>query len=649
MKKLLSIIMLFSCLFSWHVIAKSPQAANYKVEDFFKTPKFSNLSLSPNGKYLAVLSPVKSRKNILIIETKSLQNAKVITQFEEQDINNFSWANNNEIVFTLDSNGKESFSIYKINIDSKAGRVVQLVGAKVGTSGIRSASIIHMLPDDPEHIIVSYNGRNIKAPDLYKLPLDSRWNVRKGRNRKMDMIAKNPGNIEAWLLDHEGEVRGAATIDGLEGQLLYKDKGEKEFKVLKSFNVLDEHINPLAFDFDNKKLFVSSNVGRDKQAIYLYDPKKNLIGQEIFANEHVDVTNIHFSRKRKKLVSISYFDEYPQEVFFDEQTAKMMASFNQAFPGKQVAVTSQSEDEKLKIVYVYSDTDPGHYYLFDETKQSLKSLLAPMDWIKPDDMSAMKPIQFKSRDGLLLHGYLTIPKSSSGKLLPLIVNPHGGPFGIRDHWGFNPEAQFFASRGYATVQVNFRGSGGYGRKFQQAGYGGKWGAEMQNDITDTVKYLVSEGIADANKVCIYGASYGGYATVAGLAFTPELYKCGIDYVGVTDVSLLFDTLPKHWESQREVLEMQIGDPSDEALMKRMSPLQHVDKIKAPIMIVQGAKDPRVVKQHATDLRDALAKKGVILSDDEWIMKENEGHGFQKQENKVELYTKMEKFLARYLK
>ena len=198
------------------------------------------------------------------------------------------------------------------------------------------------------------------------------------------------------------------------------------------------------------------------------------------------------------------------------------------------------------------------------------------------------------------------------------------------------------------MQVNYRGSGGYGRNFVQAGYGGKWGAEMQDDLTDAVKYLVDEGIANPDKICIYGASYGVYAAMAGLTFTPELYKCGINYVGVTDIALLFKSMPKQWEPFRKVMTVEIGDPNDKELMKRMSPLAHVDKIRAPLMIIQGAQDPRVVKKHAIDLRKALKKRGIVLSDDEWIMKKNEGHGFRKEENQLELYAKMEVFLARHL-
>ncbi|TMP04087.1 S9 family peptidase [Pseudoalteromonas sp. S3178] len=639
------IIISYLCVISFEINAQKPQPT---IEDFFKNPKFSNLQLSPNGKYLAVLSPINDRKNIVILETEGLKNAKPVTKFDDQDINNFSWANDNEIVFDLDSNGNEAFSLYKINVNTKRAKVIELVGSKVGSSGIRSASIVHMLPNDPDHIIIQYNGRNIKAPDLYKLPLNSKWDRKHERNYKMDIIAKNPGGYQGWLLDHDGDVRGALSIDGLRGKFYYKNKDEEKFRVLREYNIEDENITPLAFDFDNKTLFVSSNIGRDTSALYYFHPEKNELGELIFGMPEVDVSNLMLSIKRKKLLGVRYLDEYPEVVYFDTETAQMMASLESAFKDKVVNVTSRSKDEVLNIVYVGSDTDPGHYYLYDKAKNTLKSLVSPMDWLDKSQLSPMKPIKFNSRDGLTIRGYLTIPKDSNGKSLPLIVNPHGGPYGIRNSWGFNPETQFFASRGYATVQVNFRGSGGYGRRFQQAGYGGKWGSEMQNDLTDAVKYLVSEGVVDPKRVCIYGSSYGGYATMAGLTYTPEIYKCGINYVGITDVSLLFDSLPKHWEPQRELLKKQIGDPDDEALMKKISPLYHVDKIVAPLMIVQGAKDPRVVKKHATDLRDALEDRGIVLTDDEWIMKDDEGHGFQKEENKIELYTKIEKFLNKHL-
>ena len=268
-----------------------------------------------------------------------------------------------------------------------------------------------------------------------------------------------------------------------------------------------------------------------------------------------------------------------------------------------------------------------------------------MRWINPEQMSQMQPIAFEARDGLTIPGYVTIPKDrKEGEAVPLIVNPHGGPFGVRDVWGFNPEHQFFASRGYAVVQVNYRGSGGYGRAFEQAGYG-KWGREMQDDISDAVTYLVEEGIADPNRVCIYGGSYGGYATMAGLTFTPDLYQCGINYVGVTDVGLLFDSMPRHWEPLKELMKVQIGDPDDGAFMDSISPVAHVENIDDPILIVHGRRDPRVVIEHAEKLRREMRKMEKPF---EWLVKGNEGHGFSKEDNRIELYTKMDSFLAEHL-
>jgi len=617
------------------------------VKDFFKDPDFSGLQISPNGKFLAVLSPVGERRNIVVMDVDGLKNVRAVTALKDQGVAGFFWANNNDIVFTMDADGNEAFSLFVVNTKGNA-KIKELVGSSVGSSGIRTASVINQLVNDPDHILVQFNGRRVKAPDLYKVPLDSRWSHKRKKNSKMKMVAKNPGDVQGWIVDHDGDVRGAYSINGLKGKFHYKGKGEKDFRVLQEFNVLDEGMSPLGFDFDNKLMYVSSNVGKDRAALYTFDPEKNELGDLIFEHDTVDISSPILSRKQKKLLGVSYFDDYPETVYFDEATEKQLKMLSDAFPGKRVNISSQSKDEMLQILYVYNDTDPGNYYMYDKNTGKVRFLLSVNKEINPEQMSSMKPIKFTSRDGMTIRGYLTLPKDSEGKNLPLIINPHGGPFGVRDRWGYNSEHQFFASRGYATVQVNYRGSGGYGRNFEQAGYGGKWGAEMQNDLTDAVKYLIKEGIADPERVCIYGASYGGYATMAGLTFTPDLYKCGINYVGVTDVGLLFESMPKYWEPQKEVMKVQIGDPEDKELMNRMSPLAHVDKIKAPLMIVHGAQDPRVVKKHAYDLRDELEDRGITLSDDEWIMKTNEGHGFRKEENRIELYQKMEKFLAKHL-
>jgi len=623
-------------------------ASDIPVEAFFNNPDYVGLQLSPNGKYLSVISSINKRRNIVLMETDNLSKARPLTGFSNHNVGGYFWANDDTIVFTMDqSDGREALSLYKVDIGGKS-KITQLVGASFGSSGVRMASVVNTLFDDPDHIIVSYNGRKVKYPDLYKLPINSRWIEQRKKNPKMKLLAKNPGDVRSWLVDNDGNIRGANSLNGLKGTFYYKDIGEKEFRVVKEYNVLDENYGSIGFDIDNKTLYVASNIGRDKSGIYTLDTKTFELGEMIFGHDKVDVGGLIYSRKQNKLLGVNYFDDYPRVKYFDKKEESLKKSLLDAFPGKQVNYVSRSKDEMLNIVHVGNDQDPGNYYLFDRNTKKLNWLLPVVKAINPELMSPMKPIQFTSRDGLEINGYITIPKDSDGKMLPLIINPHGGPFGVRDYWGYNPEHQFFASRGYATVQVNYRGSGGYGREFEQAGYGGKWGAEMQHDLTDAVKYFIKEGIADPDKVCIYGASYGGYATMAGLTFTPDLYKCGINYVGVTDVGLLFESMPKRWEPAKEVMKVQIGDPEDKELMHRMSPLSHVDKIKAPLMIVHGAKDPRVVKQHATDLREALEERGITLSDDEWIMKPKEGHGFGKEENRIELYTKMEKFLAKHL-
>ena len=362
----------------------------------------------------------------------------------------------------------------------------------------------------------------------------------------------------------------------------------------------------------------------------------------IYGNDKVDVTGLIMSRKKQKLTGVGYTDDYPVRVYFDKEEEQFDKTLKASFPDKVARVVSSSRDENLRIIIVASDRDPGTYYLFNKLKKSLKLLTTVKSTIDSSLMSTMTPFEFESRDGLTLRGYVTIPRDAVGKV-PLIINPHGGPFGVRDNWGFKSDTQFLASRGYAVAQVNYRGSGGYGRKFEQAGYNGKWGAEMQHDITDTVKYLVDAGIADGEHVCIYGGSYGGYATMAGLTFTPDLYNCGINNVGVTDVGLLFTSMPKHWEPAIELLSAQIGDPDNKELMSRMSPIDHVDKIKAPVFIIHGKKDPRVVYKHATMLKDKLDELDKPY---EWMVENKEGHGFRKQENRIKMFEKVEEFLAK---
>jgi len=610
-------------------------AAQLPVEDFFRDAKFSQLQLSPDGKHLAALVPYNGRRNILVMETGDLAKARLATNLTTSDIQSFFWANDDRLLFRMDEDGTEAFGLYGVDADGKHGEMLVEPQISIGGRSIRFAEVVDRLRDDPEHVVISYNKRRVQAPDLYRL------NVRSG---KLTMLARNRGKDAGSVLDRSGVVRLVSELDGTTQRISYRAGDDRDWQPLIEQDALAEGVSPVAFDYDNQTLYVASNLGRDRFGVYSYDLEARRLGDLLFADDTYDVTTPLFSYAKKKLIGFAFEGAKPVITYTDAEWVKLQAGLEQAFPGRMVNITSTSDDERLAVVYVWSDSDPGSYYLLDRDAGQVRFLVARMDWIDPEAMVPMEPVSFPARDGLTLHGYLSRPKGSEGRKVPLIINPHGGPFGVRDSWGYNSEHQFFANRGYAVLQVNFRGSGGYGRAFESAGYG-QWGRDMQNDLSDAVRWAIDQGIADPQRVCIYGASYGGYATMAGLTFTPELYRCGINYVGVTDVELLFETMPEHWELARALMEKQIGDPDDEAFMRAISPLNHTDSIRAPVLILQGKRDPRVVMEHATRLRDKLEGAGKPY---QWLLKNDEGHGFRKEENRIEAYKMMDAFLAKYL-
>ncbi len=296
------------------------------------------------------------------------------------------------------------------------------------------------------------------------------------------------------------------------------------------------------------------------------------------------------------------------------------------------------------IVAASNDRTQGTRYLYDRAADKLTKLGEVQPWLPESKMATQKPIVYTSRDGLTINAYLTVPNGKEAKNLPVIVNPHGGPW-FRDSWGFNPEVQFLASRGYAVLQMNFRGSTGYGRKFWEASFK-EWGGTMQNDITDGVQYLVKEGIADPKRICIYGASYGGYATLAGMAYTPDLYACGVDYVGVANLFTFLKTIPPYWKPYLEMMYEMVGHPEkDKDRLTKASPALNADRIKAPLLIAQGARDPRVNKDESDQMVAALKARGIDVP---YIVKDNEGHGFRNEENQFAFYEQMERFLAKHI-
>ena len=376
----------------------------------------------------------------------------------------------------------------------------------------------------------------------------------------------------------------------------------------------------------------------------LVDPATAKEEKLVYERGDVDIAGLAWSKARKRASYASYETAKAERHYLDPDAEKLFKGLEAKLAGYQVTVQSTTDDENRMIVAAANDRTAGTRYLYDRKADKLTKLGDVSPWLPEARMAAQKPIVYTARDGLPINGYLTLPPGKEAKNLPVIVNPHGGPW-YRDSWGFNPEVQFLASRGYAVLQMNFRGSTGYGRKFWEASFK-EWGGKMQDDISDGVQWLVKEGIADPKRVCIYGASYGGYATLAALAYTPDLYACGVDYVGVSNLFTFLNTIPPYWKPYLEMMHEMVGHPEkDKALLTRASPALNADKIRAPLLIAQGARDPRVNKDESDQMVAALKARGVEVP---YIVKDNEGHGFHNEENQFAFYEQMEKFLDKHI-
>jgi len=483
-------------------------------------------------------------------------------------------------------------------------------------------------------MIIGLNERDKRIFDAYRI------NINTG---EMDMIAQNPGNITGWLTDNDGLLRAAVTADGVNTSVLYREKESDDFKTIITMS-FKETLAPLYFTFDNKNIYAASNLGRDKTTIVKYDIANAKEVEVIYEHPEVDVYNLLRSKKRKVITGVAFYTDKRHYHFFDDTRKELQEILEKKLPGYEVVLSNMSKDERKILVRTYSDKSRGAYYFYNIDTKEFKKLVDISPWLNEKHLADMKPIEYQSRDGLTINGYLTLPKGVEAKNLPVVVNPHGGPW-ARDRWGFNPEVQFLANRGYALLQMNFRGSTGYGREFWEISFK-QWGRTMQDDVTDGVKWLIDQGIANPQRIGIYGGSYGGYATLAGLTFTPDLYTCGVDYVGVSNLFTFMNTIPPYWEPYRQMWYEMVGDPEKDAeMMKAASPVFHVDKIKAPLFVAQGANDPRVNKDESDQMVVALKKRGIDVP---YMVKDNEGHGFRNEENRFDFYREMEEFLAKHL-
>ncbi len=606
-------------------------------ELFFGNPEIGGAQISPDGKYIAFIKPLNDVRNVWVKGVnESFDKAKPLTNEGKRPVGGFFWSWNNQILFVKDNAGDENFNVYTVNPQDAASDVPP---AKNLTNAAKVQTQIYSVPKtEPDYIYIGINDRDAAWHDLYKVKIST---------GEKTLLRKNTDRLTDWVFDNKDKLR-LATRSAADGSTeILKVDGDK-FTQIYSCGVF-ENCAPVRFHKDDQRVYLETNKGvPDLVRLVLFDPetqKETTVESDPL--KKVDFGSAVFSELTGELIVTSYNDEKTRRYWKDKVFEADYKFLQSKLPNAEIGLGSSTKDENLWIINAYSDTEPGTTYLFDRKAKKLTKQYTTRENLPRSALSPMKPIRYKSSDGLEIPAYLTLPKGAGVKNLPLLVIPHGGPW-ARDSWGFNSLAQFFANRGYAVLSPNFRGSTGYGKKFIDAG-NNQWGDKMQDDLTWGVKYLVATGIADPKRVGILGGSYGGYATLAGVTYTPDLYAAAVAIVAPSNLNTLLGSIPPYWEQIRQVFYKRMGDPNTpegKAQLKRQSPLNHIDKVKTPLMIVQGANDPRVKKTEADQIVIALRDRNYPV---QYLLADDEGHGFQRPVNNMALFAEAEKFLAQYLK
>ncbi|OOG60435.1 alpha/beta fold hydrolase [Rhodanobacter sp. C03] len=613
------------------------RAEPVSLGELARHPASQDAKISPDGKYLAATAVVEGHNALVLLPVADMKAGRVIRPNKNDDVTDFWWASSTRVVFTT---GKSSGG-YDAPLDS--GLLLAIDADGGNTKVLGSARFIATIPNDPDEILVaSLKAGTVRDDAANKLAyyqpwLVSRMDVHSGN---MVSITTAPGNISEFIADHQGRVRYAIGEDANGKKRVFKHlPGSNGWNEMQKAE--QDQSYPLAFNNDDSVVYFSCPTAGGGFAVCSSDPM-DVSRETVWSNPTISATGL-LRGMAGDIIGVDFVDGRPGAALFDSNSAdaKTLVMLMRQFPGESVRFISGTRDGQRSIVYVYADADPGTFYLYDHQANKLTSLLPCAPWIDPTQMAGKQPIEFAARDGLKLRGYVSFPPGrESAKHLPMVVYVHGGPFGIYDTWDFDPMVQAMATRGYAVLQVNFRGSGGLGDKFMAAGYR-EWGGKMQDDVTDATHWAIAQGIADQQRICIFGASYGGYAALEGAVKEPDLYQCAIGYVGVYDLALMSyrGDVPQSVDGER-FLEKTLGN--DTSALAQRSPINQLDRLKAKVMLVVGGKDERVPPVQGRNLHSALLKRNI---QHEWLYKPNEMHGFYDEANNTELYTKLVQFLA----
>lgn len=624
---------------------------------FSKGDEYSDVKISPTGKYLSAITSVEGKNVLLVLDTQTKKLLNAIRFPGNAQVGDYEWANSERLVLAKEYlKGWQDTPIYYgelMAVNADGSRKAYLFGFESGEqqtgSNIKkntpmraSAFILDPLPDDERYMLVNAIPWNDKInldvellQDVYRVDLF---------NGTRKRITGSPIGRARFMTDHQGEVRFVAGEDNKNiTKVFYRKDGNWVNTDKLNLGLAD--FKPLSFADDKNTIYAAGRSQGETLGVY----KINLeTGDktEIIQDENVDPSNFWINGTNKQLYAVEFENGYPSYAFVDNEDshAKLLKDLLGALPGHQVRIVSETRDAAKLVVLSFNDRNPGDYYIFDTKTLKLEYLAAAKKWLDPEQMADVKPISFTSRDGKQLHGYLTLPFGKETKNLPLVVNPHGGPHGIRDWWGFDPQNQYLASQGIAVLQVNFRGSGGYGDQFERAGYQ-KWGSDIQHDIIDATQYVIDQGFADKERICIVGGSFGGYSALQSAVLAPDMFKCAIGVAGVYDLELMFNEGDvANSRSGTSYLKDVLGQ--DKAVLKAMSPSENVDKLKANILLVHGGEDDRAPIEQLESLEKGLKAHNYPYQK---LVMDNEGHGFYNDEHRAKYYEQMLSFLKTNLK
>jgi dipeptidyl aminopeptidase/acylaminoacyl peptidase len=608
-------------------------------ELIFGNPEIAAAQLSPDGQYIAFLKPWKDTRNVYVkAVSEPFSAARLLTTESHRPVAGYLWTRDSKyILYVKDNDGDENYNVYAVDpaATPAAGADAPPSRDLTGLKGVRI--VLYDVPkSDPDAVYIGLNDRDKAWHDLYKLKIST---------GEKTLVRKNTDRVTGWDFDLKDQLRLATrNAENGDTEILRVDS-DKLTKVYSC--TVFETCGPLHFHTDGIRVYMETNKDANLISLVLFDPatgKTEPVDSDPLGE--VDFGGALFSEATDQLVETYYFHARAKTYYQDKAFGADVHYLEKQFPSDEISLVSRTRDESKWLFTAASDREPGKTLLFDRKARTITPQYTIRETLPRESLAEMKPVTYKSSDGLEIPAYLTLPRGVPAKNLPTLIVPHGGPWG-RDNWGYNPLAQFYANRGYAVLMPNFRGSTGYGRKFLDAG-NLEWGRKMQDDITWGVKYLVDQGIADPKRVGITGGSYGGYATLAGVAFTPDLYAAAVDIVGPSNLITLMESIPPYWEPIRKMFAMRMGDvrtPEGKAVLVAASPLNSVDKIKTPLLVAQGANDPRVNRREAEQIVIALRDRGFPI---EYILAPDEGHGFARPINNMALFMESEKFLAAHL-